>query len=749
MRLLSRLLLPLALIPATAQQLPVARLNTIFPPGAQLGVATEVEVKGADLDDADALRFSHPGISAKLKSEGRFIVTAATNVAVGIYDVRVVGRFGASNPRAFVIGDRPEITSAGTNKSIATAQEIPAGATVNGKAIANAPEFFKVKAQKGQHLIIECLGKRIDSKFDPSLVIFDPRGKEIDRARTGGLLDFTAPADGDYVIKVYDVQFRSGEDFWYRLNIRKGPWIDFALPAAVESGSKTKITLYGRNLPGGKPSAFKGCEELEVEIDAPKQPQPSYLNRRPADAVVEGFEYSLASSEGCSNPIFISFAAAKPILESTNTAVSIPCEIEGQFFSRDDVDTFQFEAAKGDALSIEVFSQRLGLSTDPFAVVQRVTKNDKGEEQVSDVKEMYDTDENVGGNEFNTSTRDPAWRLEAKDGGTYRVKVRDLFSETISDPRRVYRLAIRKEQPDFALIAYAAAAPQANKDSKEIHGSGAFLRRGDAIPIRILALRRDGYGGPIDISVEDLPTSVSAQPLKLTAAVNNGWLILTATTNASGWLGPLHIVGKAKIGDKEISRRARAGTVAWNVPDYSNEAVASGLTDELALVVSGSEVAPLAIAAALDKPLEVVVDSKVTVPISIVRRGEFNNPLKFKALLEPGKEKDFEADGKATNATVEIDLKQTKLAPGAYTFPIYATSTGKYRRVTAEEVKVIENEIKVLKESLAGVTEKAKQDAVNGQIKTLEGKLQSKDATTTVWTSFVLTVSPAPAQKTP
>src|ERR1051325_10814291 len=154
MRLLSRFFLLLALIPATAQQLPVARLNTIFPPGAQLGIATEVKVDGADLDDADTLRFSHPGISAKLKSDGHFIVTA-TNVPVGIYDVRVIGRFGASNPRAFVIGDRPEIISTTTNKSLATRQQVPDGSTVKPQAIANAPEFFKFKAQKGQRIVIE------------------------------------------------------------------------------------------------------------------------------------------------------------------------------------------------------------------------------------------------------------------------------------------------------------------------------------------------------------------------------------------------------------------------------------------------------------------------------------------------------------------------------------------------------------------------------------------------------------------
>ena len=70
-------------------------------------------------------------------------------------------------------------------------------------------------------------------------------------------------------------------------------------------------------------------------------------------------------------------------------------------------------------------------ASDPFALIQRVTKNDKGEEQISDVQEMYDNDQNAGGNEFNTTTRDPAYRFEVKEAGTYRVKLRDLFNKSL------------------------------------------------------------------------------------------------------------------------------------------------------------------------------------------------------------------------------------------------------------------------------------------------------------------------------
>ena len=82
--------------------------------------------------------------------------------------------------------------------------------------------------------------------------------------------------------------------------------------------------------------------------------------------------------------------------------LTVPCEIVGQFYPADDRDWYSFEAKKGDVYWIEIFSQRLGIPSDPFVLVQRVTKNDKGVEQVSDIKELSDSDANFGGAEYKT-----------------------------------------------------------------------------------------------------------------------------------------------------------------------------------------------------------------------------------------------------------------------------------------------------------------------------------------------------------
>src|SRR4051812_18514122 len=154
-------------------QLPQARLNTIFPPGGKLGADVEITATGADLDEASGLRFSHPGISAKLKTVEPpvFTVTVGKDVPVGVYEARVIGRFGVSNPRAFAVGDRAEVNSKGGNTAAASAIEIAMGTVVNGVVEANAESHFKIAMKAGQRTLIRCAAREIDSKLEPVMVL--------------------------------------------------------------------------------------------------------------------------------------------------------------------------------------------------------------------------------------------------------------------------------------------------------------------------------------------------------------------------------------------------------------------------------------------------------------------------------------------------------------------------------------------------------------------------------------------------
>src|SRR5688500_304498 len=128
-----RLILMAVLGLSVAQaQLPVARLLTISPPGGPIGTPFEVSISGTDLDEVSELRFADTNLSAMLKTNSatgfsepnKFLVTISSNALVGVTEVRAVGRFGISNPRAFVIGPWPEAADKGGNLAASTATDI-------------------------------------------------------------------------------------------------------------------------------------------------------------------------------------------------------------------------------------------------------------------------------------------------------------------------------------------------------------------------------------------------------------------------------------------------------------------------------------------------------------------------------------------------------------------------------------------------------------------------------------------------
>lgn len=718
-------LVALSATPAVAE-LPVARLSSVFPPGGRIGATFEVTVSGIDLDDASEIHFSKAGITAKPKlvegtgrpEANKFVITIAPDVSPGLCEARVVGRFGISNPRAFAIGDRPEILEKGGNNSPSSAMEIAVGQTLNGRCDANAVDYFKLTAKKGQRVLIGCLAGEIDSRMDAVLALYDTAGHELERSRREGLLDFTAPADGEYTLQTHDFLYRGGEDYFYRLSLSTGPRLDFVFPPAGLAGTKEKYVLYGRNLPGGAGANLKidgkPLEQLAVEIELPNDPASRQrpvtgFAVKPANATLDGIEYRLKTPAGFSNPLLVSYATAPLVLEKEPNnkpdaaqKISLPCELVGQFYPHGDRDLVRFEAKRGDVYWIEVFSQRLGLPTDPYVLIQRVTRNDQPEEKFSDVKELYDSEASIGGPEFNTGSRDPAWRFEVKDDGVYQVEVRDLFNPIKDNPGLIYRLSLRKESPDFRLVALVQGPPPANKDKKEYPVWTPFLRRGESIAIKVLALRQDNFDGDIELMVEGLPPGLHQSNTKIDAGKTSALLVVTAKEDAAEWRGQVKVVGKAKIGEAEVRHAARGGSIIWPVPDANNEAVQSRLVREFSLAVSGRETVPLILDLGPNKVWETSVAGKVEIPVQVTRSGEFKGNIKLKpaglAALDNAKE--IEINTSTNKGVVQLDLAQTKLSPGYYTFHLQGQTQGKYRRLTEGEAKSADTALKAAEEAV-------------------------------------------------
>jgi hypothetical protein len=671
-----------------SQFLPLARLNTIFPPGGKIGSSFEVTVQGVDLDHASALHFSEPAIKATLKSSeaGKFEVTIPENVPPGLYEVRVVGRFGISTARTFEAGKLEEKPEPEGNDNLANAAVVTLGVTINGRSNGNGFDHFKFAAKKGQTIAIDCLAERIDSRMNASMVLQDSTGRELARSRQGDPIIFDAPADGDHLLKVHDFLFRGGPEYFYRLSISSRPEIHYILPNSGRAGARAKFQLFGRNLPGS---------ELEVEIELPNldSSEAQRVRLEPAGAMIQGLEYRLEGTNGVSNPLMINLASTPVIREQESSAdaqkITPPCEFSGQLYPSEDQDSVEFEAKKGDVYWLEVFAHRLGLPISPFLLVQKVVK-----ESISDVQEIGPAEVNIGGQKFKTTTLDPAGRFEVKEDGTYRVRLSNLFPSLPPDPANIYRLVIRKEAADFALIALPEAPAPVNRDTRPVYPWTTLLRKGEFQPVEVLVFRRDNFNGPIDLKVEGLPKGVRSEPTVIPGDSNRGLLFLGADLDAAEWRGPVRIVGTAKAGERLLSRTARAGEVLWEVGDFNTQPVSARLRNEFVLAVSETEESPLSIEAGEEKVWETTLGGKLSIPLKVTRRGEFNTNAKFKPGGHPALNgaKEIEISGSATNAVLELDLGQAKLPQGMHHIYLFGHLKGQYRKLTAAELKAAEEE---------------------------------------------------------
>ncbi len=696
-------------------QLPAVRLLTLFPPGGKQGSVVEVTLTGADLDDATHLHFSNAGITSTSKmgangqpEAGKFIVNIGAAVPPSSYEARVVGRYGISNARTFAVSDQIEALEKSGNNISTNANEIAIGTIVNATADANSVDYFRFTAKKGQRLILSCAAKTIDSRMDPVLAVLDANSREIERNRQGGILDFTAAADGMYTVKTHDFLYRGGDEYFYRLSVSAAPHIDFVMPPAGLPGTRAKYTVYGRNLPGGTPSPLrtgegKPLDQLVVDIDLPAAAQA--LGAAPNTAVLDGVEYQLKSPQGVSNPTLIGFASGAVTVENQPNdrpeqaqKINVPGELAGQFFPRGDVDWYSFDAKKGDVYWIEVVSHRLGLPTSPFALLQRVTRDAKGLEVAGDLQELPANDTNLGGADFNTSSRDVTYRFESREDATYRLGLRDLFSHASAPANLVYRVIIRKESHDFRLVALPQAGVPAKKDAKGAAVSTLLVRKGGVLPVRVLAFRRDGFTGPIDLAVQGLPAGVTASTAQISEGQTSAMLLIKAGNAAANWSGAVTILGKATVNGAAVAREARAGSVTWDIADMQKAAsgVQSRLTRNLAIAVNATERSPIVIEAGEGKPLETHAAGKIVIPIKIIRDDEFPEALKLKVIGHAAFDKMKEVDVavKGTNATIELDMATTKLASGTYTFTLQTQVKGKYRRVPLSEVQAVEAKAK-------------------------------------------------------
>jgi hypothetical protein len=698
-------------------QLPATKLYAIYPMGGKVGTSFDLAItNAADDDQAHKLVFSHPGITAKPKMAEKgiyksakpiarqFAVTIAKDVPAGIYEVRAVGLYGLSNPRAFVVGSLDEANEKGGNQTREKAEVISVGATVNGRVDVRSFDFYKVQLKKGQRVLVTCAAEDIDSRITAIITLYNTKGIEVKQTSTvpgyDPMVDFIAPADGEYFVSVHDLLYGGGGDYFYRLSVHTGPFIDFIDPPSAMAGTKAKVAIFGRNLPGGKPTnvlARDGAklQKLDVTIDVPRDVSgkaaiDGYVH--PAGAGLDAVVYQLKSPQGDSNPVRF-YVASAPIVREVEpndsvekaNVIKIPTEFTGTFGPKRDRDYVQFEATQGQKIVVDLISHRMGLPTDATLLIQQITKDAKGVEKVKDIDSKDDSYPNIGGTRFDTTSSDSTVSFTASATGIYRVKIRNQHYSSYGDPRLQYRLVVRTSDQSgaggFRLVAMSRGVVKDPKKPADIQPGATLLRRGATDRIVVLAYRTGGFSGPIEVAVQGAPAGVVVEPLTIPANAKSGSLVVRAKGDAASWAGFLNIIGKAKVDGKDVSRKALGASLVWG--GETNKTVAkSRMTTGVALAVTDVETMPVTVLIDGSRSIEISRAGKISVPIKLEKRDGFNEKVAVAATGIPKNtltSKPINIDKGKTDGKLEF-VVGTKCPLNSYAIAIQATTSINYKK---------------------------------------------------------------------
>ena len=584
--------------PAAQAQRPY--VGYVYPAGGQQGTTFQIRLGGQNLDDVNAVIVSGTGVRAKVteyfkrlgntettlmqeqlsdlrkkvkastatdeeikivaKIEKRFAentqtpanasvsslvfveVTMAPDAAPGRRELRLGTLRGVTNPLVFHVGQVPEtarkpmVTSTlqvlgkeerSLRKRPPEEEEVQVTVpcTANGQIASGEVNRYRFEARKGQRLLISVEARSLNPYvadavpgwFQPVLTLRDAAGKDVAfcddyRFKPDPVLFFDVPADGPYVLCINDAIYRGREDFVYRLTLGELPFVTSLFPLGGRVGEPVKFEMTGWNL-------------TKAALSPP-----------PKDAGPGIYRVAATRDGVASNCVPLALDTLPEALdkESNNDIrgaqkVSLPVIINGRIDRPDDWDVFQFAGRAGETVVAEVSARRLD---SPLDSVLKLTDAKGNVLAANDDRE----DAEAG---VNTHHADSYLLFTLPADGTYYVHLGDAARS--GGPAYAYRLRLSQPQPDFAVY---------------IVPSSLALRAKGTASVNVRAIRKDGFTGPINVTLKDPPAGFTLTGAPIPQDKTAAKFTLTTTLAAAMPSTDFRFEARAKIEDRDVVHEA-------------------------------------------------------------------------------------------------------------------------------------------------------------------------------------------------
>lgn len=496
--------------------------------------------------------------------------SVAPDARPGRRELRIGTSSALSNPLVFYVGDLPEFSEE-ASKDIAEQRSsiarttydrkgktdkaemtVTLPAVVNGQILPGEMDRFSFEARRGQKLVVSArardlipyISDAVPGWFQATLSLYDASGKELAyrddfRFDPDPVVYYEIPEDGKYSIEIKDAIYRGREDFVYRITIGETPFITSIFPLGGRANSPTTIDISGWNLPTRRITL--GNKDAETGIYPLRVRKENHVSNEVPFAV-DALPEILDQESGQAKPGAV--------------RVTLPVIVNGRIERQDDADTFAFEGRAGQQIVAEVMARRLH---SPLDSTLQLLGPDGAEVAFNDDS----ADRGAG---LTTHHADSYLSVALPKDGTYQIKLRDTQHRGGHD--YAYRLRISPPMPDFAL---------------RVVPSSISARAGASAPVTVFALRKDGFGGEIKISLKNAPEGFRLSGDTIPADADKVKLTLTAPPAPTAEPVTIELEGRATLAGKEIARAAVPAEDRMQAFEYRHLVPA----EELEVVVSG------------------------------------------------------------------------------------------------------------------------------------------------------------------
>ncbi len=365
--------MPASAKPKAAVKVGPPELMRIAPRGVQSGTVTKLRFAGKNFFDIKSVNFGTPLLKGEIKPLNKtgdvveVTVTADAKLPRSQQDVWITTATGQSAKLKIAVDNLPQIEFANdpaTRPELASAPKLAMPINVWGTlAGTGQQDDFIFSAKQGETVVFDIAAKRLLSKVtSPCLEIFGADDRIL--ASNSGLdsgsdpfLAFTAPADGEYKVRVRDITLQGSAEHFYRLTAGVLPYVTGWWPLSLPANQEGTVHLSGPNLKSHEIKVTAGADgevalpmtseeyrsRVNLKVDASRLPE--VVEVESGDALEKAQVLALPSSV---NGLF------KAAASQANTSSAIA----------PDVDYYAFDFEKGQQTVLETRASMMGSPAD-------------------------------------------------------------------------------------------------------------------------------------------------------------------------------------------------------------------------------------------------------------------------------------------------------------------------------------------------------------------------------------------------